>query len=154
MHLMCPLPNRLLLIAVAAIGLLPSGCGKPPMVSVKGVVTYNGKPLKGCEVGLFPAVENFDPNKHGYGFGITDENGNFEIQHPNGEKGIYPGEYRVTFVAWVDSKGNPIPPDAKPSEYPGGVKNLLPSKYESLADTPERVTVPRSGLEKSFDLSS
>jgi hypothetical protein len=146
-------PRRLILLVMASVGLLSGGCGKPPMVAVKGVVTFKGQPLKGCKVGFFPAVESFDPNKHGYGFGITDENGNFEVQHPGGEKGIFPGEYRVTFVAWVDSKGNPVPADAKPSEYPGGLKNLLPSKYESLADTPERVTVPRSGLEIRFDLT-
>lgn len=139
--------------AILGVVLLVSGCGKPPMVSVTGVVQVNGKPLKGCKVAFFPDVQNFDPNKHGYGFGVTDENGRFEIQHPGGEKGIYPGRYRVTFVAWVDAKGNPIPPDAKPSEVPGGVKNLLPGKYESLADTPEVVEVGREGLQKTFDLS-
>ncbi len=146
-------PSRLL-TTVAIVTVLIAGCGKPPMVTVKGTVNLDRKPLKGCKVAFFPAVDNFDPKKHGYGFGITDENGNFEIQHPNGEQGIFPGRYRVTFVAWVNSKGQPIPPDAKPSEVPGGVKNLLPPKYESLADTPEIVEVGRDGLMKTFDLTS
>jgi hypothetical protein len=132
--------------ALAAALLLPGGCGKPSMVPVSGTLAFKGKPLKGCKVGLYPDVENFDPARHGYGFGITDANGAFEVQHPSGEKGIWPGKYKVTLVAWVDAKGNPIPPDAKPSEVPGGVKNLLPAQYESLADTPERLTVPSGGL--------
>lgn len=141
-----PLLRRFLVLLVAVSVLPAAGCGKPSMVSVKGTLTYKGKPLAGCKVGLYPDVENFNPEKHGYGFGITGKDGEFEIQHPNGEKGIWPGKYKVTLVAWVDSKGNPIPPDAKPSEVPGGVKNLLPSQYESLADTPERLTVPGGGL--------
>jgi hypothetical protein len=123
------------------------------MAPVKGVVTMNGKPLQGCKVGLYPDVADFDPNKHGYGFGVTDADGRFEIQHPSGEKGVWPGTYKVTFVAWVDSKGKPAPPDAKPSEFPGGLKNLLPARYESLADTPERLTVPKGGAEPTFALT-
>ena len=141
-------------LAAAAVGLLASGCGKPPMVALKGRVTFNGKPLKGCKVGLYPDVAEFNPDKHGYGFGLTDANGEFEVQHPGGEKGIYPGTYKVTFVAWVNNKGEPIPPSAKPSEVPGGVKNLLPTKYESLADTPERLTVPSGGTEATFALTN
>ncbi|MGL4551046.1 MAG: hypothetical protein ACRC33_07655 [Gemmataceae bacterium] len=131
-----------------------AGCGKPPMVGVKGVVTFNGKPLQGCKVSFAPAGTDFNPDRHGYGFGLTDAAGAYEVQHPEGTKGIFPGTYKVTFVAWVDSKGGPVPPEAKPSEYPGGVKNLLPSKYESLADTPETVTVPAGGMEKNFDLAN
>lgn len=143
---------RCLIVAMLLLGLV--GCGKPPMVTAKGAVKYNGKPLKGCKVAFVPAVSDFNPDRHGYGFGISDANGAFEIQHPGGEKGIFPGAYRVTFVCWVDNKGNPVPPEAKPSEYPGGVKNLLPSKYESLADTPERISVSSGGLDHTFELSN
>ncbi|NBO92123.1 MAG: hypothetical protein EBV06_07375 [Planctomycetia bacterium] len=140
---------------VALCLLLPMavGCGRPAMVSVKGIVTYNGKPLKGCKVSFTPSGTDFNPDRHGYGFGITDANGAYEVQHPEGSKGIFPGTYKVTFVAWVDKKGQPVPPDAKPSEYPGGVVNLLPPKYESQADTPETVTVPSGGLQKDFNLT-
>lgn len=142
----------LVLLAVMPAVALP-GCGKPPMVPVKGVVTFAGKPLSGCKVAFFPDVEGFDPAKHGYGYGVTDAQGAFEVQHPNGEKGIYPGRYKVTFVAWVDNQGKPIPPHAKPSEVPGGVKNLLPVRYESLGTTPELASVPREGLDQTFALS-
>lgn len=144
---------RLLPAAALAVAALLPGCGKPPMVPVKGVVTFHGKPLPGCKVGLFPDVDGFDPAKHGYGYGITDAAGAFEVQHPGGEKGIYPGRYKVTFVAWVDSKGRPIPPSAKPSEVPGGVKNLVPAKYEGLSTTPETASVPSGGADLTFDLT-
>jgi hypothetical protein len=141
------------LVLVLAVLVAP-GCGKPVMVTVKGVVKAGGKPVPHCKVGLFPDTTDFDPAKHGYGFGMTNEQGEFEIQHPNGEKGVWPGTYKVTFVAWVDSKGKPVPPSAKPSEVPGGVKNLLPAKYESLADTPERLTVSKDGAAANFDLAA
>ncbi len=142
------------LVLVVAILFAPGCGGTPPMVLVKGVVLAGGKPVPHCKVGLFPDVEGFDPTKHGYGFGMTNEKGEFEIQHPNGTKGVWPGTYKVTLVAWVDSKGKPVPPSAKPSEVPGGVKNLLPSKYESLADTPERLTVSKDGATANFDLAA
>lgn len=141
------------LIVLACVVLSAFGCGKPLMVKVTGTVSFKGKPLKGCKVGFSPATSDFDPERHGYGFGITNEQGQFEIQHPSGTPGIFPGTYKVTFVAWVNNKGEPIAPDAKPSEVPGGVKNLLPSKYESIADTPETVTVPKSGANLTFNLT-
>lgn len=132
---------------------LLSGCGKPPLVSVKGNVKFKNKPVAHCKVVFFPAVSQFDPDRHGMGFGVTDEQGNFEIQHPQGEKGIYPGDYKVSFVLWVDSKGKVLPPDTKPSEVPGGVKNLFPAVYEAPSTTPEQVSVPSSGLTKDFSIS-
>jgi hypothetical protein len=143
-----------ILPALAAVLVAVPGCGKPPMVTVKGVVKVGGKPVPHCKVGLYPDVDGFDPAKHGYGFGMTNESGEFEVQHPNGTKGIFPGTYKVTFVAWVDNKGKPVPPDAKPSEVPGGVKNLLPDKYESLGSTPERLTVGSDGAVANFDLAA
>ena len=143
--------RRLVLVIGAMLVLLP-GCGKPPMIPVTGTVTLAGKPLPFCKVNFFPDVAEFDPLTQVYGYGITDADGKFQIRHPGGEMGIYPGTYRVTFVAWVDNKGNPIPFDAKPSEVKGGVKNLLPGTYESLEDTPERATVTRSGLDQTFKL--
>ncbi|VTR98424.1 hypothetical protein [Tuwongella immobilis] len=129
--------------------LLVCGCGKPPFVPVTGTVTMNGQPLAQCKVGFFPDGE-FDPDRSGYGFGITDAQGKYEIQHPQGEKGIYPGSYKITLVLWVDSKGNVLPFDTKPSEVKGGVKNKLPAKYESPSSTPESVVVPSGGTTKDI----
>ena len=129
------------------------GCGGSKPVEVTGTVTFKGKPAVGCKVCFFPDVEKMDPAIHGYGYGITDESGRYSIKHPNGTDGIKPGAYKVIFVLWVDNKGKPAPPDAKPSEYPGGLKNLVPPLYESPSSTPERASVPASGLQKDFAIS-
>lgn len=131
------------------------GCGKPPMIEVSGTVMLDGEPLAGCKVGLFPDVTQFDPDRHGFGFGLTDESGHFVIQHPQGDQGIYPGDYKVTLEAWIDQDGNPVPPEAKPSEVPGGVTNVLPIDYEASDTTPETVTVKKGEPNVfTFDVSS
>ncbi len=127
------------------------GCGKPPMQSVEGTVKLDGKPIGNCKIGFFPDVEIFDTNKHGFGFGITDEKGKFTIQHPQGDLGIWAGNYKVTFVAWVNSAGEPLAVDTKPSEVEGGVINLFPDIYEAPSSTPERVTVLKNSGQNVFD---
>ncbi|MCU0718632.1 MAG: hypothetical protein MUC83_02930 [Pirellula sp.] len=125
---------------------LIAGCGKPPMQTVQGTVKIDGKPAANCKVGFFPELgdqEIFNPDRHGFGFGMTDTDGNFKIQHPQGEEGIWAGKYKVTFVAWVTSAGKPVPPETKPSEVPGGVLNLFPDMYESPSTTKESVTVAK-----------
>ena len=144
---------RALPLALVACMLI-AGCGKPPMQSVTGTVLLNGKPVPDCKVGFFPDVEKFDTNRHGYGYGLTDAEGKFKIQHPQGEEGIWAGKYKVTLEAWVDKKGNPIPPMTKPSEVEGGVKNLLPDMYSYPSETPERVTVVRGANDFTIEVKS
>ncbi len=138
---------------IAVVSVLGLGCGKPSMTTLTGQVRFNGKPVAKCKIALFPDVAEFDPTRHGYGLGVTDENGNYEVQHPQGEKGIFPGTYKVTFTLWVDKKGKVLPYDTKPSEVEGGVKNMFPEQYENLTTTPERVTVPSGGTTKDFDIT-
>ena len=135
------------------IGLMffAAGCGKPPMQSVEGTVKLDGKPIGNCKIGFFPDVEVFDTDKHGFGFGITDQNGKFTIQHPQGDLGIWAGNYKVTFVAWVNSAGEPLAVDTKPSEVEGGVINLFPDIYEAPSSTTERVTVLKNSGKNVFD---
>ena len=127
------------------------GCGKPPFRPVTGSVELDGKPIANCKVGFFPDVEVFDSNKHGFGFGITDEAGHYTIQHPQGDQGIWAGKYKVTFVAWVDSSGKPLSVDTKPSEVEGGVKNLFPDLYEAPSTTTATAEVGENGAENVFD---
>lgn len=124
------------------------------MRSVQGKVTLDGEPVTNCKVGFFPDVKKFDTNRHGFGFGVTDDEGKFTIQHPQGEKGIWAGDYKVTFVAWVDRRGNPLDIFIKPSEVEGGVKNLFPEMYEAPSTTSERVTVTSGENNFSFDILS
>lgn len=128
------------LVAILVAG-LAVGCGKPPMRQVTGTVSLNGKMVEHCKVGFFPDVTEFNPDRHGFGFGVTDAQGRFTIQHPQGEQGIWSGDYKVTFTLWVDSKGKALPMETKPSEVEGGVKNLFPVEYEAPSTTPESVSV-------------
>jgi arylsulfatase A len=41
-----------------------------------------------------------------------------------------------TLVAWVNKAGETLPPDIKPSEVEGGVKNVFPDAYEAPSTTP------------------
>ena len=134
--------------------LLSSGCGKPPMMSVNGTVKLDGKTVPHCKIGFFPDTEEFNPDRHGYGYGISDNEGKFEIQHPQGEKGIYAGKYKVTFEAWVNKKGQPIPADAKPSEVEGGVKNLFPDLFAEPSRTTQKVEVKAGANVFDFTISS
>ncbi len=130
------------------------GCGKPPMRSVIGTVTLNGVAVENCKVGFFPDTEQFDTNRHGFGFGVSDKEGKFAIQHPQGEKGIWAGKYKVTFVAWVNRAGKSLSVDTKPSEVEGGVKNRFPEMYEAPSTTPEKVTVARGDNEFHFHIKT
>ena len=130
------------------------GCGEPPMRKVTGVVKLDGVPVQHCKVGFFPDVEEFNPDRHGFGFGVTDATGQFEIQHPQGEKGIWSGDYKVTFTLWVDSNGDVLPMETKPSEVEGGVKNLFPAAYEEPTTSPERVSVSSAGNHLELSVNS
>jgi hypothetical protein len=140
--------GRLTGLVVLAVGL--TGCGQPPMIEVHGTVRLDGKSVEGCKVGLFPDVTQFNPDRHGFGFGITGVDGTYAIVHPQGEGGIWPGDYKVTLVAWVDRNGNAVAADQKPSEVPGGVKNRFPEAYEASDTTPQRITV-KKGESNVFD---
>jgi len=144
----CSLPFIILASAV--------GCGPPPMQSVQGVVKLDGKPVDMCKVGFFPDTEVFDSNRHGFGFGVTDAEGKYTMQHPQGDEGIWAGKYKVTLVAWVDSSGKPLGIDTKPSEVPGGVKNRFAEEYESPGTTPERAVVTKDNSKNifNFDITS
>jgi hypothetical protein len=93
----------------------------------------------------------FDSNRHGFGFGVTDEKGHYTIQHPQGDQGIWAGDYKVTFVAWVDASGKSLGIDTKPSEVEGGVINRFPLIYEAPSTTTERVKVTKEADKNVFD---
>ena len=146
---------RILLGFLTLICLSLSGCGKPTPVAVGGRVTLDGKPLAGVRVVFLPDTSSYDPDRHGSGVGITDADGKFTLKSSNGSDGIWPGSYKVTFSLWVEkATKKPIAADAKPSEVPGGVINLIPTKYESSSDTPETMSVSGSGGTKDFAITS
>lgn len=133
--------------------LLVAGCsGAPPMVPVTGLVTLNGKPIENCQVCFFPEDESIDPNKAGYGLAYTDADGKYEIANPQGDKGIFPGRYKVVLNFYTNREGKPLPKTAKPSETPGGFVNQMPKPYHDPKTTPETVEVPRGGCTRDFKI--
>jgi len=144
--------HRFFLVFVFA--LITAGCGKPPMMTVTGSVKLDDKAVPSCKVGFFPDTEEFNPDRHGFGAAITDAAGQFEIAHPQGEKGIWAGKYKVTFEAWVTKAGKPVPADSKPSEVEGGVKNLFPDKFAEPSRTTEKVVVKSGKNVFDFNISS
>jgi hypothetical protein len=137
-------------VVVALVMVGTAGCGKPPMQEVGGVVLLDGEPVSNCKVGFFPDVEVFNPDRHGYGFGMTHGDGKFTIVHPQGDVGIWAGKYKVTLVAWVTKDGKMVEPEAKPSEVEGGVLNRFPDEYESPGTTPFSATVTQ-GAKNYFE---
>ena len=147
---------RLLVLAAACIAPLAAiGCGKPAMVAVKCKVMHDGKPVDNCKVAFVQDVEPFDAKVHGYGYGNTDANGECEIAHPmTGEKGLFPGTYKVTFEAWKNKRGKSVPPTEKPSEVEGGVSDRLPPILKSIGSTTERFTVPKgAAVDHTFTIA-
>ena len=133
--------NILRMVCAFMIGILVAGCGKPPMMTVTGSVKLDGKEVPECKVGFFPDAGEFNPDRHGFGSAVTDAQGRFEIQHPQGEKGIWAGKYKVTLEAFVTKNGKPLPANSKPSEVEGGVKNLFPDLYREPSLTKEKAVV-------------
>lgn len=69
-----------------------SGCGSqdgPTLGSVYGKVTLEGEPLAGV-------IVNFSPENGGRAsFGVTDDDGNYQLRFSSRRKGALPGQHRV-----------------------------------------------------------
>ena len=67
------------------------------------------------------------------------------------DPGIPPGMYKVTIIK-LNLKGAPADFDQGQLEAAGLAKNILPTAYETLADTKLSVTLEAGRNEKNFDL--
>jgi len=126
-----------------------SGCSEPKLkglVSVRGTITYQGKPLEGAAVCFTP--KDFQTGDR-LGTGKTDAQGKFMLR-TIGESGILPGEYVVVVVKnevvpgeqTPPKTGRPIPGRPAPSE----VKSLIPRRYGSAKTSDITVVVEKTGL--------
>lgn len=129
------------------------GCGgsTPTPVPVAGRVTQDGRPLVNATVAFWWADDSSAESQKGYGLAFSDADGRFSIRDPRdpqGRDGLYPGEYKVTVSLYVDSKGRPLDPDAKPNEVygGGGAKDLMPVPYRDPRTSPLTVEVPSGGV--------
>ena len=124
------------------------GCGAsappgPTIYPVKGKLTKGGQPLKGVNVGLYPA--GGASAKGTPGSGVTDDAGAFEIRSSGGV-GVSAGSYKVVLSApppMIDYANQKGPP--KPSvELP---KNL------TSETTSDRIVEVKASGENTVDVS-
>jgi hypothetical protein len=111
------------------------GCGggsvhqdaeKKPTVSVSGIVTYQGKPLKDATV----AFHSLDGGLGGNG--KSDAVGSFRVTTYGNDDGLAPGKYKVTVAV---STVEEIEPGVLAPEPPGGFKSPIPLKFSNPQTT-------------------
>ena len=153
----------LLVLFLAALVGCPETSGVP-VEYVEGVVTLDGKPIEGVNVG-------FSPTKAGSGtpaVGTTDANGVFTLTataggKPGGGAGI--GEYNVTFSKVKTSgQASQVTKSTDPDYGKGGTNReptkmeyIVPQKYEDATTSGFTVSVvdgTNKGDKFKFDLKS
>lgn len=119
------------------------GCGsKEPQlefIPVRGVVTLDNKPLANADVRTTPVGKTMGKG----GGGRTNEQGEFQIVHSRGEKGLPEGEYTATVSLRQNPDGSFPPPDdpTPPMESPAVEK--LPARYVDPTQTQLKFTVSK-----------
>ena len=109
------------LMAAAAAFAMCAGCGRgdlPDLAEVEGTVKLDGQPLPNVLVSFYPQ----DGGRPGSC--VTDDQGHYELDYVDGEKGTKPGMNRVEVtMVWPD--GEPTP----------GVKDTVPAKYQGIGSS-------------------
>jgi hypothetical protein len=84
------LPALMTVVLLVAV-VLGGGCGyrRPARVPVEGTVTFDGEPLEGASVMLFPEAGGRPANA------VTDAAGTFTLSTYGGKDGAKPGRYKV-----------------------------------------------------------
>lgn len=115
-----------IIVAIAMLLSAVAGCGKTDgSVSVRGTVTYGGKPVPHAKVVFIPESPGVLPLS-----GLTDTNGHFVLTTAVPGDGASVGKYRVT----IEARG---PEKVRPPDAPGGVaagnaepgEPLIPVQY-------------------------
>ena len=158
---------RLIIAGCLSLCIL-GGCNKDPHLrKVTGTITYQGESVAEAAVQFYPVDDTGEPAA-----GKTMPNGHYVItaaSAKNGGSGTKPGKYKVLVI-----KKEELPPDPLMVQLNNGeitykefvsktterkqpppnsktLKNLLPDKYATLADTPLEFTVEDKRLNK-FDI--
>ena len=119
---------------------------KEDLVPVTGTVKIGGKPAAGVFVSFVPAGST----KGQGASGVTDENGEFELEHnATHEPGIAAGDYLANLSKWVMPDGSPLPKDTAPHMV--DAKNLIPQSWTEGYGA-NIVKVPAGGTTFDFDV--
>lgn len=153
---------RLIKLSVLLLGMTVLGCGSSNYVPVSGVVTLDGKPLKGVNV-FFQPIASQGTDAGGVGStGMTDENGRFTLQASTATPtaGALVGKHTVR-ISTPPPKGadgggmedSDAASVADGKQAPKLWRDPLPERYN--VKTELTFTVPPGGTDKAnFDLTS
>jgi hypothetical protein len=132
-----------LAVAVAA------GCAREPdLVPVTGAVKIDGQFAEGVQVSFWPADAVGKQSRTRYAVGMTGKDGRFEARSIS-EKGIEPGEYKVTFSRSV--AGGKVVFSNKKHDH---ARQTLPERYTDQDKTDVTAHVTKDSHDFVFDLSS
>jgi hypothetical protein len=134
----------------ALVVLAVSGCSREPeLTPVTGTVKIDGQPAEGVQVGFWPADEAGKNSRNRYATGMTGRDGRFEVRSIS-EKGLEPGEYKVTFSRTV-ADGKLV---TDPKKKPNRSRQTLLDKYTDQETTDITARVALDNHDFVFDLLS
>jgi hypothetical protein len=125
-----------LLFAGAAIGV--SGCGGPPRASVRGDVSFDGKPIETGTIEFYPA------DGKGQTAGTAIKDGKYEIP----DASVGPMKVRVTSSVVVGK--HKVYEGVADSPYAEDVRQIIPKEYNT--ETTLQVDLKAGPNEHNFDL--
>lgn len=119
-----------------------TGCGGKYDASVKGAITFDGKPLPRGTIKFLPAQSG------PAAYGMVESDGSYSIMTGR-DNGLPPGDYTVTVVA-----NEPSVPGSNPSLPPAPGKPITPPWYRDQAKSPLKYSVKPGRNEFNMDLTS
>jgi hypothetical protein len=146
--------------ALGALTLLAAfGCGQSNLVTVKGVVTLDGKPVEGAFVKFVPK-QTTGATSH-EATAVTDASGNFSLGTLKDGDGAWRGVYKVCVQKIMidpadQAKVPDLPAETDPKKADAATraqvmramkyrKNIFPKEYMNANTTPLEKTVPTDG---------
>jgi hypothetical protein len=138
-----------LILAVCAMG-----CGKAPradqenLVPVTGTVKQNGKSLRRALVNFYPIGET----KGVPASGQTGEDGSYELTNVRQNKGVVPGEYKVSISRRLMPDGKEVPEGDVTPPIESPARETIPPRYSDPQASKLRAVVRAGGGPYDFDL--
>ncbi len=137
--------NMSSLCSVLLVLSIMTGCGeqieKKPTAPVKGIVTFEGKPLETGEVVFFP--DSGEQIAHGK----IQPDGSFQLTTYEEGDGAFPGTHKVTIISERDMEGVSAE-DPEASMEP----SYIPTKYNMQKTSGLTAVVKEGDNEIKFDL--
>jgi hypothetical protein len=127
-----------------------TGCGgESDLIHVTGTVKIDGRPAEGVQVSFWPAEAAGQNSRNRFALGMTGRDGRFEVKSLS-EKGIEPGDYKVTFTRSV--AGGKVLTDLKKKKDHS--RQVLPDRYTDQKTTDQTAKVAKDIHDFVFDISS